>query len=234
MQCPEFRRLIGADPHYRAPAHVEHAEHCRTCAHYARRLLQLDALILEALRIDVRSRLDVRLLSRGGCSRRSYRSLKMRRWLGLAASLLMMIGIVTGGWLTSSGDTLASDVVAHIYHEPQSLEADSRTVDATLLRDLLARHDAHLAAYAGAITYARSCLFRGMPIPHLVVQTEAGPVTVLMLPDERVDAPVRVHKDGFYGRILPADKGSIAIVGNAPGVTDAVEQRILKVVQWAL
>lgn len=128
----------------------------------------------------------------------------------------------------------ASDVVAHIHLEPQSLEADGRTLDSTVLHDLLARHDVYLAAYAGAITYAQACLFRGKPIPHLVVRSQAGPVTVLILKDEQVNAPVRIQEDGFYGRILPADKGSIAIVGYATGATDALEQRVLKAVQWAL
>ena len=44
---------------------------------------------------------------------------------------------------------------------------------------------------AGMVSYAQSCRFRGENVPHLVVQTDAGPVTVMVLRNEKVTAPVK-------------------------------------------
>ncbi|MBA3564547.1 MAG: DUF3379 family protein [Gammaproteobacteria bacterium] len=230
MQCLEFRRLCGVDPRYSDPEYLEHAERCGACAGYLQQLLRLDALILKALHFEVR--LPERAES--GRTGQTWKRFETGRRFGVAASLLAVLTIVAGIWLSSPGNTLASDVIAHIRHEPHSLEPGQAVVDAPLLDNLLARHGTRLAANIGTITYAQACLLRGRPISHLVVQDEAGPVTVLVLPDERVAAPMQVQKDGFHGRIIPAGKGSIAFVGYAQETTDAVEQRVLNAVQSTL
>ena len=63
------------------------------------------------------------------------------------------------------------------------------------------------------VSYAQSCRFRGEKVPHLVVQTDAGPVTVMVLRNEKVTAPVKFAEQGYVGTILPAGPGSVAVIG---------------------
>ena len=66
---------------------------------------------------------------------------------------------------------------------------------------------------AGMVSYAQSCLFRGHHVPHLVVQTGMGPVTVMVLVHENVAAARMFDKGGYRGTIVPVPgHGSIAVL----------------------
>jgi hypothetical protein len=73
-------------------------------------------------------------------------------------------------------------------------------------------------------------------VAHFVVQGEQGPVTVLLLPNEKVNGPERVDEDGFVGTIVPLQiGGSIAVVGE-PGETalEDIQREVAAAVQWRL
>jgi hypothetical protein len=58
-------------------------------------------------------------------------------------------------------------------------------------------------------------------------------VTVLLLGHRRVEAPTRIEADGYSAVVLPAPRGSIAIVGrNAAGI-DAIAQQVFDSVDWS-
>jgi hypothetical protein len=70
-----------------------------------------------------------------------------------------------------------------------------------------------LKASAGVVSYANSCRFRGWWVPHLVLQTAAGPVTIMILVHERVPSEVRFDEQGYHGVIVPvAGHGGIAVL----------------------
>ena len=50
-------------------------------------------------------------------------------------------------------------------------------------------------------------------MPHLVVRTSQGPVTVLMLRHREIGKAMRFSEQGYAGIVMPAPKGSIAVVG---------------------
>jgi hypothetical protein len=75
-----------------------------------------------------------------------------------------------------------------------------------------------LSAAAGIVSYAASCAFRGHRVPHLVVQTPSGPVTVMVLVHESVSRPTQFDEQGYRGTIVPMPgHGSIAVLMQDPG-----------------
>ena len=56
---------------------------------------------------------------------------------------------------------------------------------------------------AGVVSYASSCTFRGYKVPHLVVQTASGPVTVMVLVHEAVRHATQFDEQGYRGTIVP-------------------------------
>ena len=82
------------------------------------------------------------------------------------------------------------------------------------------------------VSYARSCIFRGRLVPHLVVQGEKGPVTVMILPDLEVDEPTSFSEQGFFGTILPAATGSIAIIAGEESDIEEVSEPIIQSLRW--
>jgi len=82
------------------------------------------------------------------------------------------------------------------------------------------------------VMYAHSCLFRGHVVPHLVVSTPQGPVTVMVLPHESVKHRMSFQEDGMSGVITPAPHGSLAVIMQGNENIDAVAQQVQQSVRW--
>jgi hypothetical protein len=76
------------------------------------------------------------------------------------------------------------------------------------------------------------CVFEGYVVPHLVVRTARGPVTVLLLRHRSVSERVQVAEQGYTGIVLPAPHGSIAIVGRDLKDLDGIAQQVFEAVDW--
>jgi len=239
VDCLDFRRTAGADPRHLGPEALAHAESCRRCSAHLRELLALDERILAALRVPLpssssaatpgsrsRSRVaaDLHTPSRVGIDR--------RRWFALAASIVAGVMVGTLLWVAGPRDSLARDLVEHIADEPQSLAVTDRPAEPGPLEEVLASGGIGLRPEIGTVTYARSCPFHGHVVPHLVVRTRSGPVTVMVLRDERPARPVDFSEGGYSGRIVPAGPGSIAVVGAAGTDLESITAEVLAAVVW--
>ena len=201
MNCLEYRRSIGAEP-WRTDAELEaHARSCAACAEFGAQMRQLDARIESALRIPVPLWSSIGSLT--------------ERWprapLALAASLLLAVTVAAILWLALPRSSLADEVIAHMQHEPEALHA-SVPLAPSAVAEVLAKSQMRLRAPLGRVTYASSCLFRGHLVPHLVIDAGRGPVTVMLLSDERVARPLHFSEQGFTGVIVPAQRGAIAVL----------------------
>jgi hypothetical protein len=228
MECLEFRRVAGADPHHLEPAARQHAEACPRCAEYLRQTLALDERILAALKLPVSSAEQRRDRPASPAVRPAF---DRRRWLAFAASIVAGVLVGTLLWVGEPRDSLAADLVSHIEHEPQSM-ASSAPAAPGVLDDVLAQAGIRLRPEIGTVSYAHSCPFHGHTVPHLVVQTAAGPVTVMVLPDEPVKKAERFSEQGYSGTIVPAGPGSIAVVGTGDADLTQVVERVLAAVEW--
>jgi succinyl-CoA synthetase beta subunit len=95
----------------------------------------------------------------------------------------------------------------------------------------------HLSGEAGAVSYASSCEFRGHVVPHLVVQTAQGPVTVMVLVHEAAAKEVQFDERGYRGVIVPlAGHGSIALLMRSSDARMNVEEvaaRVREAIVWS-
>jgi len=130
-------------------------------------------------------------------------------------------------WSLYPRPALASALVAHMAHEPQSWARTEVPVTDSTLGAVLARSGLALNPGMPLVTYAHSCWFRGWFVPHLVVQTARGPVTVLVLRHERVARAMPVDEGGYRGVVVPASdckRGAFALlVRDAGAAADVTE-----------
>jgi hypothetical protein len=82
------------------------------------------------------------------------------------------------------------------------------------------------------ISFANSCWFRGRHVPHLVVQTPGGPVTIMVLPDEEVGGRTAFAEGGYRGMLVPAQRGSIAVLVRDATDADAVASQALAAIAY--
>ena len=154
------------------------------------------------------------------------------------AASVMLAAVVAGGlWLSVPGRSLAADVVTHMAEEPQAWRRTDVPVPSPALEDVLRDSHLRLATGAGVVSYAASCGFRGHHVPHLVIQTETGPVTVMVLVHERTSKPVEFDEQGYRGVIVPVPgHGSIGVLtrGEARDIAtiDRIAHRVLESIVW--
>jgi hypothetical protein len=221
MNCDEFRRAVGAEPDTTDLAVFEHAAGCAECARYREEMRAMNGLIHKALTVDVAA----------PAVRTSKRRPSPMNWR-IAAMLLVSLAVFSLAWLAYPRQTLAQDIVAHVVHEAAAMERTVEVVDATTVRDVLGRSGIRLTPNDMKVSFAMICPVRGREAPHLVVQTERGPVTVLVLTDEKnIAKPQRFEEQGFVGTLVPAPRGVIAVLAD-DGAVDEVARTVLAVLQY--
>ena len=239
MDCAQYRRSMLADPHDPDPRLREHCESCHDCNLFSERLLRFESRLERALRVGPASEAAasfdnvVPLRARSPLRSPAHR----KRMLAMAASVLMALVVGGGLWLSAPGASLAADVVTHMREEPQAWRRTDVPVPNPKLDDVLRDSHLRLAGGAGMVSYASSCGFRGHQVPHLVLQTDAGPVTVMVLVHERSPKPVQFDEQGYRGVIVPVPgHGSLAVLtrGSATDLEtiEHIAHRVLDSIIW--
>jgi Protein of unknown function (DUF3379) len=253
MRCADYRRSMMVDPRDPDPQLREHRESCNECRLYTERLMHFESRLERALRVTVPAHTDatagpdadfhgnsassVPLLSAKSQSPARHSPIHRRGWWAMAASVLLAIGVAGALWLSVPGPSLAADVVTHMAGEPDAWRRTDVAVPSIELQDVLRDSHLRLAAGAGMVSYASSCAFRGHRVPHLVLQTAAGPVTVMVLVHEQGAKPVQFDEQGYRGVIVPVPgHGSLAVLTRDPATdTKTIEQiagRVLEAIVW--
>jgi hypothetical protein len=196
----------------------------------------LDLKIAKALQIDVP---ELRMPELPDIDESNVTSLPVRKrsmkpvWFAIAATVVLAtsISLRTSG-LFQSYDSLPEEILAHLDHEPGAL----RVTDVAVSDERLARAvPASLANYDRGeqlVTYAQPCFINGKDVPHLVIQGQHGPVTILLMPSERVAEATPIDGDNVKGVILPVGKGSIAIIGDREELLEPIQKNVLNSVTW--
>jgi hypothetical protein len=221
VNCLEFRRALGADPTHASAESLAHRAACAACEKYAQDMLLLNGLIKRALEIPVPK------------ASAFVAPQPARQWYAMAASVLLMFGIIGAiAWFAYPRESLAREVVAHMRNELPSMTVTDRRVADNLLDGVLRAQGMRLARPMDDVSYLQSCAFRGGIVPHLVVQTERGPVTVLLLPKERIPA-IQQFSDGPYrGMLVPLEHGGLAVISQDASVLETVTTKVRASIAW--
>lgn len=234
MNCDEYRQAIGADPSF--DGGEAHLSQCEACRSYRDDLRSLETRIRDALALPV-PELDLPELAddpagdnvvplRGGRTKPTF------TWLAVAATVV--VAAFLGFRFVGPADapsTLPEQILAHIDNERGSLRVTDEAVSDERLANVVPASIAVMDHGAGLITYAQSCPINGNTVPHLVIQGERGPVTILLMSEETVDGTIEFEGERVHGIIVPVGNGSIAIVGPRDDLGN-IEQRVVNSVTW--
>lgn len=225
MNDEEFREQICIDPGSTDPALLAHERENPASAAYAKRVRRAELLIQQALRFDVAK-----------ASAQPQRRPPM--YGSIAAALVAGLAFWFGLSVDRAAptDELVAEIVAHLDHEPEAIFTTVSVAERDLNQVLAGEATIDIAALTaelGPVTYARKCVVAGQWMSHLVIQSDDGPVTVLLIPEQSVNGivPFDLADQGLGGSIVPVGRGSIAVLGEddtvdtqtARQVADAVE-----------
>jgi len=213
--CRHARLHIGAAPHELPAAIAQHLAGCAQCSRFRDETLALDARLRSALEVPL-----PRFRERAPRSRR----------LALAASVVLALLLAGGAWLVNPKPALAGEIAEHVTHEAGSWDKQQVLSPADInavLQQAGVRFDTSLP-----VVYAMACPFRGRHVPHFVVQTPQGPMTVMLLAHEKVSARTEFSEHGLSGVVLPAGEGSVAVLTRNGTVPDEVAGEVAGAVRW--
>jgi len=220
MDCSQFRRALLSDPRDTSAELAAHRASCHDCAQFAEQLMRFEARLERALRVDT-----------------ADEPVRHMRWLAIAASVLIAVVVAGSLWLAVPGPSLAADVVTHMAGEPEAWQTTDVPVPGSDLSAVLNDSHLRLKPDVGVVSYAQSCQFRGHHVPHLVVQTASGPVTVMVLVHEPVRTTTQFDEGGYRGVIVPmAGHGSLAVLTRGestdPKTVEQVAARVENSIIW--
>ncbi len=214
--CRHVRIAIGGDPHALSPEVREHLTTCAACRQFHAETLALDTRLRAALELPLTG------------FRKAAPAPARRFALAASVALAMLVG--GGFWLFRPQPALAAEVVEHVRHEDGSWGAHDVLTAAQLaevLRQAGVTFDTSMP-----VVYAMACPFHGRRVPHLVVQTTDGPMTVMLLAHEKVNGRQEFSEDGYRGVLLPAGEGSVAVLTRGAAVPESVTTSLVSGVRW--
>lgn len=248
MTCDEFEKAVLAEPLADSEARGAHAEACPGCAELLQKARRLERRLGELMAVPVPAALSGALPEMAGVAQRADgdnvvaidRARKRRApvWFALAASVAL-VGLLTlrqtGPDVAADDSALVAELIEHIGPELGAMRPSGDAVAAARVQSVMAAADASLDGPTPLVSYAKTCVIDGEPVPHLVMQGAAGPVTLLVLPSRRIDGPLSIMQDGLEGVVLPVgDGGSIAIIGRDAASVEAVRAQAAEAVGFAI
>jgi len=216
VNCLEFRRQLLIEPQQQGADFLDHAHECPTCGREYRRALEFEKRLSQALTIEPPQGLDSRILLTQQMARRKPRIRTWRRFQ-IAAGIILAAGVALFvehlGSEHDKLDALRGEVVAHIEEEPASLLASNESAT-DRLRPLLATFGLKQLSSLGEVRYAGICDIGERKGIHIVVRGKTQPVTLILLPGERIKAPAQILTSRLEGIIVPTNYGSLAVVAD--------------------
>jgi hypothetical protein len=214
--CRNARIAIGGDPHELPAGLAEHLATCAACTRFRNETLALDGRLRAALELPL-------------AQFRKTQAAPARRF-ALAASVLLAVLLGGGFWLLKPQPALASEVLDHVRHEAASWDA-REVLTPGELADVLQKAGVQFDT-SMPVVYAMACSFHGRRVPHLVVQSADGPLTVMLLAHEKVSVRQEFSEGGYHGVLLPAGEGSVAVLAREGNVSAATTEMLLSGVRW--
>jgi hypothetical protein len=239
MNCEDHRVSIAADPSESFDAAAAHVAACVSCSAYKAEIKALDETIARALAIDL-PELKLPPLAKDenvvNLPFRRAARLSASSWIGIAATfaLAAVIGWQFTGNGTEQDRLLAAQVLAHVDHEPWALKVTDVAVSEAQFTRVINPDIGTMDRGIGLVSYVQTCIINDVKIPHLVIQGVKGPITLLLMPNEMVSAPVALSGESVNGVILSVGDGSIAIIGVREERIEELKQRVVDSVEWSI
>jgi hypothetical protein len=233
MTHDEARLLIGAVPGEVGPPLAEHLAQCPECALFQQQMQRMNQDLARLFSAPLPPRADIRVLALPVVPRAHPQPRSgFPGLLALAASLVLSVGLGVLFWTLRPQASLAAGVLGHVAQESGSW-SEVAPMTAAATDQVLAGAGVTLDPADTTVTYARICLFNGHWVPHLVVITATGPVTLMVLRQEHVAARQFFRQNGYSGVLVPDPAGgTLAVIAQGDPNMDDVLRALGPHLHW--
>lgn len=232
MDDLEFRRRAYADPGCRDDDFLEKKNASEENIQFVNDLLVFDQEIKKSMNIQAPKGLAERIILNQTLGQHVQLKQRMRLAFSLAASILIVFSL-SFTFLPVSNISLDQKVLAHIYEELDHLD-EYQNNDIHRVNDLLASFGGTVNQEIGRINYLGGCNIANKKGVHMVLAGEKGPVTVMMLPDIKIENTQSISDGRFNGSIIPAAKGSMVVVGEKGESLEELKYKLKNNISWVI
>ncbi len=230
----EIRRRLLTDPQGRDPAVQLQLQQNAQQQQYQVELLALEQQLKQSVQLPVPTDLADRLLLAQGIVSFSEQKQRQRRWLSLAAAVLV-VGLLSPTLYQQMfwSKNLADHALAHVYHEAAFLVDQSTQMPLAQVNLLLADFNAELTQWPGSVRYARYCDFEGHRSLHLILQTSTGLLTVFVMPPQHELAGSDTFADqNFHGQRMQLGRHSVVLVAGKQQPLQPFADELQQHIRW--
>jgi hypothetical protein len=226
MDCLEFRRRLGADPHARDPALLAHRDGCAACAAAWERAQRFERDLLDALTVPEPESLAERVLLAQATGERQRHTRRRHVGFAIAASLLVVVAGSLLTWRQVDAHSLPALAVAHVAAEMDAFGSTGPVPAQAVVGDFAARGATLRGPVPDGTTFVRDCDVGSHLAVHMVTRRDGEPVAVLYFPDRRVAAAKDFRRQGWMGREVPTRHGTLLLLadGGSMRLLAAVER----------
>lgn len=220
MNCVEFRRALGIDPHAIGVDFTRHRADCERCAEAHDHALRFERTLTRTLQIPAPMQLTDSILLAQATIDRRRRALQRRGALfALAASLALGVGIFT---LRVEAKPLNTEAVEHLHAEAATLTM-TRVVPAAEVTNAFEQRGLTLHNVPDGISFVACCPMDAHRTVHLVMPDGDDPVTIIYVVDKHIASRQDFQRDGLVGRSVPLGAGTLILLARKPLAFDRME-----------
>jgi hypothetical protein len=231
MNCQQFRQLCTSDPALQDPAFLAHQQSCQDCAHFAQEMKHFEAILLTALQVTVPADLTQRILAQP--ANQPPITSWYRSYWPLAASLLLLVGLLLSGLWWSMNHTLPlkQQVMVYLTQEPKAF-LTTQQVPLEELQRMFNAIGAELVGEIGKVSFCNVLKLNGYTSAHLVLVENNQPISILLIRDSPIRQAEKLTYQNLQGILLPIQQGNIALVATSTESLPEIALRIQRVVKW--
>ena len=231
MDDLEFRRRAYAEPNNEDKDFLDKKNESADNARFVDELKILDKKIADAMQVEPPEGLAERIKLNQQLGAHTHKTKQYRLMLSIAASILIVFSVVFAFLSPTGGKDLTKEVLVHVYDELDHLEENHHySIDRANL--MFASHGGKFNHSIGELRYVGSCDIAKKPGLHMVLEGEKGPVTVMMMPQSKIEKAIQIADSRFQGSIEPTMKGSYAIVAERGEKIEQVKQAVNSSLSW--
>jgi hypothetical protein len=234
MNCFEFRRLVLAEPRVRTHEQDQHVAYCAACAAMTRELDVFEARIHDAARVPVPEGLAERVLLRHKIRAPAVRALALAASVVAALAIGMLVyrqpapqtePVMSAAALGEAHPAVAA--IAYVVDNESRLLAEGRTGDPAVMRSAFVRLGLKLPGSGVAVRYLGECPVPGGSGEHVVLDTPAGHVTLILVPEQRFGTRVIVTDRNKTAIASPARTGGYILISDSLSPLERIEKLLI-------
>ena len=231
MNFSEFIRKLGADPLSRAPEFLRARQSSPKFEHVAQAADVFERKLAIAFDVAVPGGLQDDIYAIASQHPRATSS-GLFGWkaLALAASVLMAVGVVSITWKMDRGwGSVENYLVSHYAQDGATLVALAEGQSADNVQAIMTTFDLEAAPdlinMVGFIKYCPTPDGKGA---HMVLNTEQGPITVILMPDTAVTDRKSLTINGVQAYLVTLSRGSAVIMGSGSELVSSMAPMVRK------